>query len=138
MAVGADQTGVIVVAKVVSLIPSETVRLDSDKLDSLYSQLGLSNAEEVVCRALEELAVRLASCERLWGKRDWVGLRKSARSLIAIADQVGMCALARVARNVTLAVDAEDPVAVRATLCRLARVGEGSLSAAWDVRDISV
>ncbi|WP_420819941.1 hypothetical protein [Ruegeria marisrubri] len=124
--------------KVVTLDQKESVRLDADRLGALVGQLGDRNAEEVVCRAIEELAVRLSNCDRMWRRQDWVGLRKSARSLVAIAEQIGMSALARVANDVTGAVDSGDHVAASATLFRLIRVGERSLAAVWDQQDLSI
>lgn len=115
----------------------ETVRLDHGRVESLYRQLGETGAEDVICRAIEELAVRLAHCERLWRKGRLEDLRKSARSLIAIADQIGMTTLSRVAGDVTRTIDAQDAAALGATLCRLMRIGERSLTAVWDLQDIS-
>ncbi|MBJ6372501.1 hypothetical protein [Sedimentitalea arenosa] len=123
---------------VTRLLKSETVRLDQDQLHGLYQQMGESGAEEVVCRAIEELAVRLSHCERHWRDRDYQALRKCARSLIAIADQIGMNALARVARDVTIAADNGDYPALGATLFRLVRIGETSLVAVWDLQDLSI
>ncbi len=116
----------------------ETVRLDQDRVEALYHQLGEAGAENVICRAIEELAVRLAHCERLWRAQSHVELRKSARSLVAIAEQIGMTALARVAGDVTNTIDAQDSAALGATLCRLLRIGERSLTAVWDLQDLSV
>ncbi len=123
---------------VATLVQAEKVRLDQDQLTALYRQLGHAGAEDVVCRAIEELAVRLSHCERLWRQDDHPALRKSARSLIAIAEQIGMNTLARVAGDVTNAVDAGDAAAVAATLYRLIRIGERSLTAVWDLQDLSV
>lgn len=130
--------GVNVVDKIVTLEQKESVRLDPDCLSGLYRQLGDQNAMDVLCRTVEELAVRLSNCERHWRQRNWTDLRKCARSLIAIAEQVGMTLLARVAADVTRAVDAGDAVAAGATLCRLIRVGERSLTAMWDQQDLSI
>ena len=52
-----------------------------------YMELGDQNAMDVLCRTVEELAVRLSNCERHWRQRNWTDLRKCARSLIAIADR---------------------------------------------------
>lgn len=112
--------------------------MDPDQLGALYRQLGESGAEDVVCRAIEELAVRLSHCERMWRSQDLPGLRKSARSLIAIAEQIGMNSLARVADDVTRTIDQHDQVAQAATLTRLMRIGERSLTAVWDLQDLSV
>lgn len=131
-------TRVNVVKKIVMLEQKESVRLDADRLSNLYRQLGDANAMDVLCRTIEELAVRLSNCERFWRQRDWVGLRKCARSLVAIADQIGMTALARVAGDVAGALDAGDMVATGATLNRLIRIGERSLTAVWDQQDLSI
>ncbi|MFD0910910.1 hypothetical protein [Ruegeria arenilitoris] len=127
-----------VVDKIVTLEQKESVRLDPDRLNGLYRQLGDTNAVDVLCRTVEELAVRLSNCERLWRQRDWAGLRKCAKSLVAISEQVGMTALARVAGDVARTVDAGDAVATGATLSRLIRVGERSLTAVWDQQDLSI
>ncbi|KRS19829.1 hypothetical protein [Roseovarius indicus] len=111
---------------------SETVRLDPDRLDELFLQLGHQAAEDVVCRALEELAARLTHVERFYRQGKMRDMRKCARSLGAIADQLGMEALARVARDVSGCSDAGDAVALAATLARLLRVGEVSLTEIWD------
>ncbi len=126
------------VNKIFTLNQNESVRLDSERLGALYNQLGDAGAEDVVCRAIEELAVRLSHCERLWRQREWRDLRKSARSLIAISEQIGMSALASAAKEVTITIDNEDHVATAATLFRLIRVGERSLTAVWDLQDLSI
>ena len=114
------------------------MRLDPGKLSELYSQLGETGAEDVVCRAIEELAVRLSHCERLWRQNDMENLRKNARSLIAISDQIGMTAMAAIAGDVTDAVDSKDSTAIAATVFRLLRVGERSLTAVWEQQDLSI
>lgn len=126
------------VANILTVNHRENVSLDPQKLADLYSQLGETSAEDVVCRAIEELAVRLTHCERLWRQNDIEQLRKSARSLIAISDQVGMTDMANIAKDVTSAIDSNDHPAVAATLFRLIRVGEGSLTAVWEQQDLSV
>jgi len=117
---------------------SEVVRLNAHRLEELYSELGEAGAENVVCRALEELAVRLSHTERCHRDGQLAEMRKSARGLVAIADQIGMQALSRVAADVTIAVDNDDPVAVAATLSRLLRIGNSSLSEVWEMHDISI
>lgn len=119
--------------QVTLLRQQEQVQLDAHRLAVLYLQLGETNAEDVVCRALEELAARLAHAEKLYRDGHWVALRKCTRSLIAIADQVGMPLLARVAGDVTGTVDRGDANALAATFARLLRIGECSLCEIWDM-----
>ncbi len=116
----------------------EVVRLNAGRLEELYSQLGEAGAEDVVCRALEELAVRLSHTERCHREGRLTDMRKSARSLVAIADQIGMQALSRVAADVTIAADNDDLVAIAATLSRLLRIGDSSLSEVWEMQDLSI
>lgn len=123
---------------VVKIHLSEPIQLDQVRLGTLYAQLGETGAENVVCRAMEELAVRMAQCDTLWRANNTKQLRKHARSLIAIADQIGMHRLALVAGTVTSCIDAEDDVAIAATLSRMLRIGERSLSAIWSMEDLSI
>jgi hypothetical protein len=123
---------------VTKLIQSEAVLLDPDRLDGLYAQLGTAGAEDIICRAMEELAIRMAQCERMYRQEKWKDLRKLARSLVAISDQIGMTLLSRVASDVTRAVDGRDVVATAATLSRLLRIGEKSLTQIWDLQDMTV
>ncbi|MFK7867816.1 MAG: hypothetical protein AB8B58_01110 [Roseobacter sp.] len=116
----------------------ETVQVDQDRLGALYAELGEAGAEDVVCRAMEELALRLSHCSRLHSADNLPDLRKCARSLIAIAEQIGMHVLARVAKDVISAVDTQDGVAIAATLARLLRIGEQSLTAIWDLQDLTI
>ena len=116
----------------------ETVRVDQDRLGALYAEMGESGAEDVVCRAMEELALRLSHCSRLHAAGNTGDLRKCTRSLIAIADQIGMHLLARVAGDVIGCIDAADANAMNATFARLLRIGEQSLTAIWDLQDITI
>ena len=117
---------------------SETIQLNAGRLEELYIQLGEAGAEDVVCRALEELALRLSHTERCHREGRLSDMRKSARSLVAIADQIGMQMLSRVATDVTISADNNDLVAVAATLSRLLRIGDSSLTEVWELQDLSI
>ncbi len=115
----------------------EVVRLERRCLADLYAQLGEPAAEEVICRAMEELAMRIAMLDRSQAAGDWAALAKGARSLVAIAEQVGMTLLAHVAADVTHCAERCDVPATAATLARLVRTAERSLTAVWDSHDLS-
>lgn len=119
-------------------MPQEIVRLDADRLSALYVQMGEGEAEEVICRAMEELAVRLAYADRIYRSGQMPVLHKTARAIAAIADQIGLQLLADVARHVTTAVDNHDTVATAATMARLSRIGGGSLTSFLDLQDLSL
>ena len=126
------------VTNITQLRLSEHVKVDHDRLDALYSEMEHATAEDMVCRAMEELALRMAQCDRLYRASDFDGLRKASRSLIAIADQIGMTVMARVASDVAECAKYKDPVPLAATLARLMRTGEESLTAIWDLQDVTI
>lgn len=123
---------------VISLNPAEQAQLDRARLRMLYRKLGQDGADTVIGRAGRELSSRLTRCAILWNDGDMDGLRKCARSMIAVADQAGMMKLAAVARDVTQAADQHDSVALAATLSRLHRVGAASLHAVWLAQGVMV
>ncbi len=114
------------------------MRLDATQLETLVAQLGETGAEDVICRALEELAARLSHTERCHSEGRIDDMRRSARSLIAISEQIGMQKLAQVAGDVTHCIDRADLVALAATLARLLRVGARSLGEMWDIQDLRI
>ncbi|KMK65692.1 hypothetical protein IMCC21224_11524 [Puniceibacterium sp. IMCC21224] len=120
------------------LKPREGARLDAGRVEMLYVQLGPSGAEDVVCRAMEELAYRLTYIDRMYCDQNWAEMRKNTRALNAIAVQIGMNGLSRVAGDVISCIDDADVIALAATLSRLIRTGELSLTEIWDLQDLSV
>ncbi len=123
---------------VITFKTDSSARVDSDKIGALYRQLGEAAAEDVVCRAVEELAIRLAKCEALWRDEKVAEVRKALRGIAAIADQIGLQTLANVANATNGALHRRDHTAASATFARLIRVGEKSLTAVWDLQDLSV
>ncbi|MFO1175636.1 MAG: hypothetical protein U1E48_10610 [Paracoccaceae bacterium] len=115
----------------------EGVRLDPDPLVALYSELGESGAERVLCRAMEDLRSRLSEILRHADEGRGTPVARTARQLGAVAAQIGLPTLARVAGDVVYSTEAGDPTAQAATLARLVRIGERSLSAVWDLRDMT-
>ena len=116
----------------------DEIGLDRSSLETLFMQLGPTGAEDVVCRAMEELASRLAELRDYHDRNAFQELARRARSLIAIADQVGLISLAEVAADVMTCANRLDIPALAATLSRLERVGDRSLTAVWDQRDLTV
>lgn len=137
MAVGA-KCGEQVLEQVTILVPVDRVRLDSEQLEILYRRLGEDGAENVLCRAMEEMAIRLKQAQSLYHAGALAELRKTVRTLVAMAEQVGFNTISRVSQDVVICIDTGDSVALGATLSRLIRSGEKSLTAIWDMQDITV
>ena len=116
------------VEQVIILKQDEVVRLNPHRLEQLYLQLGEAGAEDILCRALEELSARLSQTEKCYREGRLADMRKCARSLVGVADQIGMHLLSHVATDVAACADSRDLVAIAATLSRLLRVGSLSLN----------
>lgn len=112
--------------------------MDTEQIRTLYADLGPNAAEDVICRAMEELAQRLCQVQdmALSGPRE--DMHKTLRSLAAIAEQIGMRSLSRVSHDVMLCLELGDIVAEASTLARLARTGERSLTRLWDISEFSL
>ncbi|WP_417250420.1 hypothetical protein [Celeribacter sp.] len=120
------------------LRPDAAVTVDRERLDQLYVRLGTSGADGVVSRAMEELAVRLARVAKCHEKGDLAELRRAARSMVAISEQIGMMTFAAVAKDVSGLALTDDGTALAATVERLTRIGENSLLAIWDIQGASI
>lgn len=116
----------------------ETIRLDRDQLETLLVKFGPSGADKMVSQALEDLAVGLANLEKQHAANRTDHVLKEIRQLIAVAQQVGMTTLARVARDVLDLANSSDTNAYHAVMARLIRIGESSLIAVWDIQDMSI
>ncbi|MGB3316720.1 MAG: hypothetical protein WBB85_20170, partial [Albidovulum sp.] len=95
-------------------------------------------AEQVMLRAMKDLNARLSEMQQQAEADDSEALMKSARRLVKVADQIGMTTFAVVALDVIDATKASNSVAQAATLARLLRIGDRSLNAVWDLRDMTL
>ena len=111
----------------------EEVRLDPCCLSALYRDLGPLAAETVLTRAMSEIAARLEGLTEPHRSGRWAELARRARALSAIAEQVGMASVARVARSVADCAASGDAAGIGATLARLDRIASRSLDAIWAV-----
>jgi hypothetical protein len=126
------------VAVISVLHHQEGVRLDPDRVVALYAELGETGAEAVMCRAIEELALLLAALQQAACGGALGAVVEAASRLGGLATQIGMASLARVAGDVADAARRSDGAALAATLARLVRIGDRSLTAVWDMQDLSL
>lgn len=116
----------------------EGVRLDRDRVAALYARFGSRRAERIISDAVDELTIRLVDMQRFADSRKPASLRRSAEHLVETARNVGMTTLVQVTADVLASIAAGDGRALEATLARLVRVGNRSLSGVWDLRDVRV
>ena len=124
--------------KVQYLRVPDHIEVNRGQLDTLCGQIGPQATEEVVCRAMEELAVRLGSISTHLCDGEAEPVAKLARSMVGIADQVGLVTLATAARNLSDAAASGDHHAMTATGVRLARVGDSSLLEVFCIQGLSI
>lgn len=115
-------------AAVLVLRPSDSFRLDPEPLVRLYADSGPDGAEDIVCRAFEEISHRLRLVARAHRTGDLVRLRSEAEGIAATALTIGLIDLAASAGHVANCAALRDPAALGATVGRLLRVGGRSLT----------
>lgn len=110
--------------------------MDASQIETLCADLGAPAAESVVCRAMEELGARLCLVHDLYQDGNRADMQTGLRRIRAIAAQLGLQSLSRVAGDVLTCIDYRDNVAEAACMARLVRMGERSLAALWDLQDM--
>lgn len=123
--------------QVISLAPDERVGLDPEQVEGLFGELGRIGAENVLCRALGQLVLRLEQADRSFERGDFDEMLKNVRRLGVIAEQIGLTSLSDGAATVLYTIDQGDRVATAATFARLLRIGRKSMAALWDLRVLS-
>lgn len=126
------------VQNVSPLLIQEAAYLDHDRINDLCNQMGSKQAEDIFCRAIEDLAERLSRVTVAVNQGKFATVVKHAKGLSAGAEQVGMVSLSAVAMDVAICAQAMNQVALAATIARLVRVGDQSLMLMWDTQDLSV
>jgi hypothetical protein len=123
---------------VTALRPKERVRLDAEPIAAIYRNLGTSSAEQVVSRALGELALTLAGLVDQVRQRELGDLGRGLRRLQRMADHLGMISLGLIAAEARICMERSDATAFAAVWARLIRVAEASLSPDKELLDQSL
>lgn len=113
---------------VVQLRPDERVRQDAEPIATIYRNLGAASAEQVVTRALTELAMTMAGLASRIRERDLGDVDRQLRRLQRMAENLGMTSLALVAGDVRLCLGRSDVTGFAAVWARLMRVAERSMA----------
>ena len=113
---------------VVALCPDDRVRQDAGPIATIYRNLGTASAEQVVARALTELALTMSGLAVQVRAHDFGDMAKQLRRLQRMSENLGMISLGLVAADVRACVDRSDVTAFSAVWARLIRVAERSLA----------
>jgi hypothetical protein len=113
---------------VVALPVKERVQQDGEPIATIYRNLGTSSAEQVVTRALGELALTMAGLASQVRAHDMQDLARQLRRLQRMSENLGMVSLGLVAGDVRDCLDRADVTAFSAVWARLVRIAEKSLA----------
>jgi hypothetical protein len=108
--------------------------MDPTQLQTLFVALPDHEAEDIVCRALEDIASRLDRLQTARAAGDFAEIGSPANRMAAIADQIGLTEVSLVARHIANASEMGCGVALGATLARLERAFDAAVSHIWDFR----
>lgn len=123
---------------VLALVPIERLRQDAEPIAAIYRNLGVQAAEQVVARALAELASVAAEVVEQVRLHDHAALPRSLRRLQRLSENMGLVSLGTIAQDAAICLSDGDGIAFAAVFARLQRVMERSFSPQAEVADLSV
>lgn len=113
---------------VTALRPREVVRQDVEAIAVIYRNLGAPVAEQMVTRALGELALTMAGIAEKVRAQELRDLARQLGRLGRLASDLGLSSLSMVARDAKTCLERADGTAFAAVWARLLRVAERSLA----------
>jgi hypothetical protein len=114
-------------AEVTVLRPKDELRQNAEPVAAMYRDLGAMQAEQVVSRALGELALTMSLLAARVRARQLDELARQSRRLQRMAEQLGLESLGLVAVDLRQCLESDDTTAFSAVWARLLRVAERSL-----------
>ncbi|RLJ41394.1 hypothetical protein BCF46_3187 [Litoreibacter meonggei] len=120
---------------VLKLEMREPVRVDPDRLVELCVSMGEMRAETLITNAMEDLVKGMIEIENAYIAQNMDILTCQADHLVRTADNIGMTTFSRVADDVATCGRLREGVSLAATLNRLQRIADRSLSAVGDMQE---
>lgn len=121
---------------VVVLRCADPLHFDPSVLNRLFAEKDPDEVEEVVCRVLEDIAMRLDMLQQGRSRSDFSAMAKPARRIASVAGQIGLAEVSVAAVHVIKCLDQMDGVALEATLARLERGFDIAVSEVWNYREL--
>ncbi len=90
----------------------------------------------MITTTMEDLAKGIIEVEEAYLNRDLERMAQKADLMVKTANQIGMTTFSRVADDVATCGRNREGVPLAATLNRLRRIADRSLSAVWDMQDL--
>jgi len=113
----------------------DIIEIDEEALEAVYAAHGHASGDRVICKAIEDIAVRIAKVERHVSRGKFESISCIVDDIKKMSPEIGLRTLAQVATDVDILLERSDNAALIACVHRMVRVGEKSLLAVWDVED---
>lgn len=124
--------------RVMELRPKDRVQQDAEPIALIYRSMGTHAAEEVVNRALGELALTVSGLAQLVRRGEFADMTRQLRRIERMAVQLGLVSFGVVAVDAQACLNCSDMTAFAAVWARLIRVAEVSLATEQGTLDLQV
>jgi len=121
---------------VVLLSCHDHMHFDPAPLTRLFAERDTQEAEYLVCRMLEDIAMRLDMLQRARADHAFANMDRPAQRIGVVADQIGLTEVAVAVNHVRTCLVQQDGIALDATMARLERGFDIAVSEVWGVRDL--
>lgn len=125
-------------SSVTAIKPREVVQQDAEPIAAIYRNLGAPTGEQMVTRALGELALTMAGIAAQVKAHQLADLAQQLKQLRRMAEGLGLTSLATVAEDARICLQRADSTAFSAVWARLIRVAERTLTPEQGSADLSV
>ena len=123
-------------ARVTPLQCPAPMLFDPAPVRSIYARLPLAEAEDLICRFLEDIAQRLDDLQRALACREYENVDRPARRVVLAASHLGLLDVVESAQHVRACLLQEDGIALHATTARLERAFDLAVNEVWNLRGI--
>jgi hypothetical protein len=110
------------------LQPKDKIRHDAEPISTIYRNLDTASADQVVTRALGELALTMAGLADQVRAHDLTDVQRQVRRLQRMAENLGMLSFSSVCGDVRACLEEGNVTAFGAVWARLLRVAERSFA----------
>ncbi len=125
-------------AEICVLRPQDRVLHDAAPVAVIYRDMGAQAAEQIVTRALGELALTMSGLADRVAARDMSDLARQLRRLQRMSEQLGLVSFAAVAGDARIVLERSDGTAFPAVWARLLRIAKLVLAPGCGLLDQSV
>lgn len=109
---------------------------DPSPMVRLFCERDTSEAEQIVCRMLEDIALRLDMLQDARNSYAFEKMDRPAARIAVVADQIGLREVSIAAGHLRKIVAQQDDIALDAILARLERGFDIAVSEVWNFRDL--